>query len=115
PGTPGRRRRLRRRRAGSCRPTPGQATAACRPPCHHNRKNVLALDPTTPSAVPSSNGKSILAVSGRAWPREGDAMTLLAHISDLHLNGTPRATERVERAAAYLRSLSTPPDALLVT
>lgn len=42
-------------------------------------------------------------------------MTLLAHISDLHLNGTPRATERVERAAAYLRSLSTPPDALLVT
>jgi 3',5'-cyclic-AMP phosphodiesterase len=42
-------------------------------------------------------------------------MTLLAHISDLHLNGTPRATERVKLAADHLRALSTPPDALLVT
>jgi 3',5'-cyclic-AMP phosphodiesterase len=42
-------------------------------------------------------------------------MTLLAHISDLHLNGTPRATERLERAMDHLRALPTPPDALLVT
>ena len=42
-------------------------------------------------------------------------MTLLAHISDLHLNGTPRAAERVERAMDHLRALPTPPDALLVT
>ena len=42
-------------------------------------------------------------------------MTLLAHISDLHVDGTPRATERLERAADHLRALPTPPDALLVT
>jgi 3',5'-cyclic AMP phosphodiesterase CpdA len=42
-------------------------------------------------------------------------MTLLAHISDLHVNGTPRATERVRHAADHLRALPTPPDALLVT
>ena len=42
-------------------------------------------------------------------------MTLLAHISDLHLDGTPRATERVERTMDHLRALPTPPDALLVT
>jgi 3',5'-cyclic-AMP phosphodiesterase len=40
---------------------------------------------------------------------------LLAHISDLHVNGTPRATERVKRAIDYLRAFRTPPDALLVT
>jgi Icc protein len=40
---------------------------------------------------------------------------LLAHISDLHVNGTPRATERVKRAIDHLRALITPPDALLVT
>lgn len=42
-------------------------------------------------------------------------MTLLAHISDLHLDGTPRARERVRRAADHLRNLPTAPDALLVT
>lgn len=42
-------------------------------------------------------------------------MILLAHISDLHVNGTPRATERVKRAIDYLRAFPTPPDALLVT
>lgn len=42
-------------------------------------------------------------------------MTLLAHISDLHLDGTPRATERVRRVMDHLRALPTPPDALLVT
>lgn len=42
-------------------------------------------------------------------------MTLLAQISDLHVNGTPRATERLQRAADYLRALPDPPDALLVT
>lgn len=42
-------------------------------------------------------------------------MTLLAHISDLHLDGSPRATRRLELAAAYVRALPDPPDALLVT
>lgn len=42
-------------------------------------------------------------------------MTLLAHISDLHLDCTPRAVQRVGRVVGHLRGLSTPPDALLVT
>ncbi len=42
-------------------------------------------------------------------------MTLLAHISDLHLNGTPRAADRVARVMDHLRALPSPPDALLVT
>ncbi|MBR7839483.1 metallophosphoesterase [Actinospica durhamensis] len=42
-------------------------------------------------------------------------MTLLAHISDLHVDGTARATHRVRLAADHLRALPTPPDALLVT
>ena len=42
-------------------------------------------------------------------------MILLAHISDLHVDGTPRAAERVKRAMDRLRALATPPDALLVT
>ncbi|MCX4818564.1 metallophosphoesterase [Streptomyces sp. NBC_01142] len=40
---------------------------------------------------------------------------LLAHISDLHLDGTERATERAARTVAYLNSLSRRPDAVLVT
>jgi len=42
-------------------------------------------------------------------------MALLAHISDLHLDGTARATERATRVLDHLRSLPQPPDALLVT
>lgn len=42
-------------------------------------------------------------------------MTLLAHISDLHLDAKPRAAERVRRAVEHLCSLPTAPDALLVT
>ncbi|MEU0182928.1 metallophosphoesterase [Streptomyces sp. NPDC006207] len=42
-------------------------------------------------------------------------MLLLAHISDLHLDGTERSTERATRVMAYLRGLPRPPDALLVT
>jgi len=42
-------------------------------------------------------------------------MTLLAHISDLHLNGTGRGAERVSRVMDQLRKLPQPPDALLVT
>jgi 3',5'-cyclic AMP phosphodiesterase CpdA len=42
-------------------------------------------------------------------------MTLLAHISDLHLNGTPRAAVRVAQVMDQLRALPVPPDALLVT
>jgi Icc protein len=42
-------------------------------------------------------------------------MTLLAHISDLHVNGTARAAERVGRVMDHLRKLPEPPDALLVT
>jgi 3',5'-cyclic AMP phosphodiesterase CpdA len=48
-------------------------------------------------------------------PTTGASMVLLAQISDLHLDGTTRVSERAERTAAYLRSLREPPDALLVT
>ncbi|GAA1442771.1 metallophosphoesterase [Nocardiopsis tropica] len=40
---------------------------------------------------------------------------LLAHISDLHLDGTDRATERATRTVDYLRGLPQAPDALLVS
>ncbi|MGE7386444.1 phosphodiesterase [Streptomyces sp. NPDC004126] len=40
---------------------------------------------------------------------------LLAQISDLHLDGTPRATARAARVLEHLRSLARPVDALLVT
>ncbi|MET8949129.1 metallophosphoesterase [Streptomyces sp. NPDC004542] len=42
-------------------------------------------------------------------------MTLLAHISDLHLDGSERATQRAIRVMDYLRALPHPVDALLVT
>jgi 3',5'-cyclic AMP phosphodiesterase CpdA len=42
-------------------------------------------------------------------------VTLLAHISDLHLDGTPRAAQRVRQVMDCLRELPEPPDALLVT
>ncbi|GGT62486.1 hypothetical protein GCM10010207_72460 [Streptomyces atratus] len=40
---------------------------------------------------------------------------LPAHISDLHLDGTDRATDRATRVVAYLNSLARQPDAVLVT
>ncbi|GLW55645.1 3',5'-cyclic adenosine monophosphate phosphodiesterase CpdA [Kitasatospora phosalacinea] len=40
---------------------------------------------------------------------------LLAQISDLHLDGTDRATERAARTVRHLRGLARPVDALLVT
>lgn len=40
---------------------------------------------------------------------------LLAHISDLHLDGTERATLRATRVMDYVRALPHPVDALLVT
>ncbi|MGW0803372.1 metallophosphoesterase [Nonomuraea sp. NPDC002799] len=42
-------------------------------------------------------------------------MLLLAQISDLHLDGTERATRRATRIMDYLRALPRPVDALLVT
>ncbi|MEO3751768.1 metallophosphoesterase [Streptomyces sp. B6B3] len=42
-------------------------------------------------------------------------MVLLAQISDLHLDGTRRATERARRVMDHLRGLPRPIDALLVT
>lgn len=42
-------------------------------------------------------------------------MLVLAHISDLHLDGTERATERAERVRDRLWELPGPVDALLVT
>ncbi|MBT3166070.1 metallophosphoesterase [Streptomyces sp. Vc74B-19] len=42
-------------------------------------------------------------------------MLVLAHISDLHLDGTARATERARRVRDHLWGLPVPPDALLVT
>ncbi|MER7856002.1 metallophosphoesterase, partial [Streptomyces bacillaris] len=40
---------------------------------------------------------------------------LLAQISDLHLDGSDRATRRATRTMEYLRALPRPVDALLVT
>ncbi|TXS52436.1 phosphodiesterase [Streptomyces sp. t39] len=40
---------------------------------------------------------------------------LLAHISDLHLDGDARATDRAARTVSYLNSLTRQPDAVLVT
>ncbi|MFD6948489.1 metallophosphoesterase [Nocardiopsis sp. TSRI0078] len=40
---------------------------------------------------------------------------LLAHVSDLHLDGTAHTTERAARTVDYLRGLAQAPDALLVT
>lgn len=40
---------------------------------------------------------------------------LLAHVSNLHLDGTGHTSERATRTVDYLRSLPHPPDALLVT
>lgn len=42
-------------------------------------------------------------------------MVLLAQISDLHLDGTERATRRAAKTMDYLRGLPRPVDALLVT
>ena len=42
-------------------------------------------------------------------------MAVLAHISDLHLDGGPRAAERAERVLRYLDGLRQPTDAVLVT
>lgn len=42
-------------------------------------------------------------------------MTLLAHLSDLHLDGSERAAARAESVMAYLTGLAVPVDALLVT
>jgi 3',5'-cyclic-AMP phosphodiesterase len=42
-------------------------------------------------------------------------MTLIAQISDLHLDGTARTSARAARTMAYLTTLPTPVDALLVT
>ncbi|MFE9403435.1 metallophosphoesterase [Streptomyces sp. NPDC006530] len=42
-------------------------------------------------------------------------MIAIAHVSDLHLDGGPRATERAERVMSYLRDLPGPLDAVLVT
>ncbi|MET7619884.1 metallophosphoesterase [Streptomyces sp. NPDC005408] len=40
---------------------------------------------------------------------------LLAHISDLHLDGSEHATDRAVRTVTYLNSLARQPDAVLVT
>jgi 3',5'-cyclic-AMP phosphodiesterase len=42
-------------------------------------------------------------------------MIVLAHISDLHFDGSHRNAERAERVMSYLNDLATPPDAVLVT
>ncbi|GAA2977399.1 metallophosphoesterase [Streptomyces drozdowiczii] len=42
-------------------------------------------------------------------------MTLLAQVSDLHLDGSTRATRRATRVMDHLRALPRPVDALLVT
>ena len=42
-------------------------------------------------------------------------MYLIAHLSDPHLDGTERSRTRLQRVAAYLHGLSTPPDAIVVT
>jgi 3',5'-cyclic AMP phosphodiesterase CpdA len=42
-------------------------------------------------------------------------MTLIAHVSDTHLDGTPRSLARVERVVEHLAGLHRPVDAVLLT
>jgi 3',5'-cyclic-AMP phosphodiesterase len=42
-------------------------------------------------------------------------MVVLAHISDIHLDGGRRAAGRVERVVSYLANLMRPVDAVLLT
>lgn len=42
-------------------------------------------------------------------------MTLIAHVSDTHLDGTPRTAERVARVVEHLAGLHRPVDAVLLT
>ncbi|MEV6929443.1 metallophosphoesterase [Dactylosporangium sp. NPDC051485] len=42
-------------------------------------------------------------------------MTLIAHVSDTHLDGTPRSAERVDRVVEHLAGLPRPVDAVLLT
>ena len=42
-------------------------------------------------------------------------MITIAHISDLHLDGGPRATERASRVTSFLRSMPGPVDVVLAT
>jgi Icc protein len=42
-------------------------------------------------------------------------MTLIAHVSDTHLDGGPRSIERTGRVVAYLAGLHRPVDAILLT
>lgn len=42
-------------------------------------------------------------------------MMTLAHISDVHIDGSPRSAERAERVARHIRGLPGPIDAVLVT
>jgi 3',5'-cyclic AMP phosphodiesterase CpdA len=42
-------------------------------------------------------------------------MIVMAHVSDLHLDGSERNADRAERVMAYVNDLPTPPDAVLVT
>jgi Icc protein len=42
-------------------------------------------------------------------------MTLVAHVSDTHLDGSPRSAERVERVVDHLAGLHQPVDAVLLT
>src|SRR5215216_4289294 len=45
----------------------------------------------------------------------GDAMVLLAQVSDLHIDGGEERTARAERVMGYLAALPRPVDAVLVT
>src|SRR5215217_4588971 len=45
----------------------------------------------------------------------GDAMVLLAQVSDLHIDGGEKRTARAERVMGYLAALPRPVDAVLVT
>src|SRR4051812_16191098 len=42
-------------------------------------------------------------------------MTLIAHVSDTHLDGDPRSAERTGRVVSYLAGLHRPVDAILLT
>jgi Icc protein len=47
--------------------------------------------------------------------RDPGALLRIAQISDLHIDGSLRANQRVARVMDYLRAMPQPPDALLVT
>ena len=74
-----------------------------------------------PTVAPPGGALLTGRASGRDWPataRRGpghDVGMLIAHLSDVHVDGTARAAERTARVFAHLDGLRHAPDAVLIT